>query len=206
MRAFLCAKTSIVIVVMSQTLLLKVTGITSAGVLAEVEGMEDTEDIKMHMDIGIPDEILKCFNARYPIQKLLQSPLPGKSLFDFPRRGKTWTATARDFYHNGMKEHRQLTISLSHDGFRYHKRPYLRANTSTHKREGWFVLGEDVLNDMKFLAQLKTELSATITFHYNIKHRRIDIHFYRNDAANPFLVIAFESGNPKSVVERELRF
>ena len=189
---------------MTSTMLFKLAGTSSSDALLEVERAEETEDLRMYMDLGIPDEMLRCLDERHPLHTFLSEPLPGKTKLHYPRRGQTWLATLYDYYHS--RTERELIIKLSHDGFRYHKRRYQEAGITTHRRQDWFVLGEDVLSDMPFLAQLKQRLDAKTPFLYNIKHKRIDIKFFKGDADHPFLLITFEPGFPEADLAKELRF
>ncbi len=189
---------------MSQTLLLKVKGSSALDAIAEIDQFESDEDVRMYMDLGIPDEMLRSLHERHPLHNFIDSPLPGTMKLLFPRRGQTWRATLYDYYHS--RKDRQLTVKLSHNGFRYHKRRYLQAGVSSHRRQDYFVLGDDVLVDMPFLSQLKKSLDAKIAFLYNVKHKRIDIKFYKADGDQPFLLITFEPGHPESDVGKEFRF
>ena len=167
---------------------------------------EEKEDIRMYMDLGIPDEMLSSFAKRYPINELLAT-AQGPTFLRYKRREQTWMATVYDYFHLPGKKARQLTIKLSHNGFRYHHRKYTSSKITTHELGEWCTLGSDVLNDMPYLAQLKTEIQAEIVFFYNIKHKRIDIHFFHSFLhETPFLMITFETGNPVSDIPRELRF
>ena len=171
-----------------------------------LDTFEEREEIRMYMDLGIPDELLSMFAKRYPIGDMLIAPPQGNTLLKYKRRDQTWLATVSDYFHLPRKGARQLTIKLSHDGFRYHHRKFTGSKFTTHKLQDWFTLGPDVLNDMPYLGQLKNEINAEIVFLYNIKYKRIDIQFFEMDAETPFLLITFESGNPVTDVARELRF
>jgi hypothetical protein len=189
---------------MSSTLLLKLAGRSSSDAVLELERAEEEEDTRMYMDLGIPDEMLRCLDERHPLHTFIAEPLPGSMKLLYPRRGQTWRATLYDYYHS--RTERQLTVKLSHDGFHYHKRRYKQAGISTHRRKDYFALGEDVLSDMPFLEQLKRRLEAKIVFLYNIKHKRIDIKFFKQEADLPFLLITFEPGHPETDLAKELRF
>ncbi|KAJ3027158.1 hypothetical protein HDV00_011359 [Rhizophlyctis rosea] len=178
-------------------------GVSISDGISLIEETEAVEDIKMYMDLGIPDEMLGYFLKRYPLAPYLETPLPGKTYLKYDRRNQTWRATLFDYFHS---EGRQLNLKLPHDGFRYHHRPYKLAGLTTHKRKDWFLLGDDVLNDMPKLNELIGSLNAEIHFYYNIKHKRIDIELFRGAMRESFLKITFEGGNPETDVARELRF
>jgi len=189
---------------MSSTFLLKLAGESSSEAVLDLDRVEEEEDARMYMDLGIPDEMLRCLDERHPIQSFIAEPLPGTMKLLYRRRGQTWRATLYDCYHS--RTQRQLTIKLSHDGFHYHKRRYQQAGISTHRRRDYFSLGEDVLADMPYLQQLKDRLDAKIVFLYNIKHKRIDIKFFKGEADYPFLFITFEPGHPETELAKEIRF
>ena len=178
-------------------------GVIVSDALSFIEETEAVEDIKMYMDLGIPDEMLGYFLKLYPLAPYRETPLPGKTYLKYERRNQTWRAALSDYFHF---EGRQLNLKLSHDGFRYHHRPYKLAGLTIHKRKDWFLLGDDVLNDMPKLNELIGSLNAEIHFYYNIKHKRIDIDFFRGDLREPFLKITFEGGHPETNVDSALRF
>ncbi|KAJ3077490.1 hypothetical protein HK102_005194 [Quaeritorhiza haematococci] len=165
-------------------------GMSGEQYIEYVESTEEQEDVKMHMHLGIPDDMLKCFDQQYPIQRLLSRTFPGPTKFLFKRQSQTWRATAYDHYHaipDSASTQRQLTLKLSHDGFRYHARKYVAHNVRTHDRDDYYLLGSDVLADMPHLKHLAHSLGAKILFYYSIKHRRIDIKFFKDDSDYEFL-------------------
>lgn len=157
------------------------------------------------MDLAIPDAMLKSFTSRYQLSPLLNDPSMLKKKAVYEHKGQTWRATIEKYEHCDDKQ-QQLTIRLSHNGFRYHKRKFVTAGLTTHKRDSWFALGPDVLEDMPHLKALKSLLAATITFAYNFKYKRIDISFFKDDHPNPFLLVTFEPGHPEKPWSKELRF
>ncbi|KAJ3149962.1 hypothetical protein HDU89_003418 [Geranomyces variabilis] len=76
------------------------TGLSTSEVLHAIETQEDQEDIRTYMDFGIADEMLRCFDAEYPITRLLETPLKGKLKLKYPRRQQTWLATVYEYYHS----------------------------------------------------------------------------------------------------------
>ncbi|KAJ3135642.1 hypothetical protein HDU90_003717 [Geranomyces variabilis] len=85
------------------------TGLSTSEALHAIETQEDQKDIRMYMDLGIPDEMLRCFDAKCPKTRLLEMPLKGKL--------KLWLATVYEYYHRpeGGGSDGQLTVKLSED-------------------------------------------------------------------------------------------
>ncbi|KAI9102644.1 hypothetical protein DFS34DRAFT_591274 [Phlyctochytrium arcticum] len=156
----------------------------------------ELEDAKMYMDLNIPDLMLSSFDRAYPIAQLLLTPLPGPSSGTFVCQGQRWRADFNDFFPGGVREARQLAITLPHGPFKYHSRPFVRSNVSNHEATDWFVLGEDVLTTMRHLAALKNRLGAKIIFMYNIKFEKIKLFFIKDDRV--FLQVCFEAGYPQT--------
>lgn len=111
-----------------------------------------------------------------------------------------WRATVYTHsIHRDGKEISQLNIKLSHNGFKYYRKPYDACKLKTHKRNSWYSLTKEVLIEMPFLNHLKTLLQAEkLTFMYNIKHERMDIHFYKQGEKVSYVLITFEHGYPES--------
>ncbi|KAJ3216405.1 hypothetical protein HK099_005893 [Clydaea vesicula] len=168
--------------------------ISTTEALLTLEYLSDYEDKKMYMDFSIHNDILKSFDKAVSFHNLITR--------IFVERCK-WTSTV--FSHNYISregESHQLNIKLSHDGFVYHRRKFIAANLQSHKMDSWFSLGDDILEEMPFLKQLKQNIGAdSIAFLYNVKFNRMDIHFKKNDAKKSFLLITFESGYPSSDID-----
>jgi len=117
--------------------------------------------------------------------------------------------------------HRQLTVRLSHDGFRYSARKVLSKNIKWHNRDeyvtvtiaivpltpncyvSFYILDmSSYLQEMPFLASLQKQLSAHIIVYYSIKHKRMDIRFKKDGM--PILMVSFEPGYPQHVEDKNL--
>ncbi|KAJ3205100.1 hypothetical protein HK099_000920 [Clydaea vesicula] len=199
----------------SETTVIFASGKSSSQWLEVLAEKEDAEDIKTYMDISIPDEMLKTFCSQFSLSRLLNKPpqfFDTKVYMNYKFRGQTYTATVYNYktFSTDDTIHRQLTIKLSNDGFRYYSRKFIRSRVTQHKYSDWFVLGEDTFDDMKFLKSVTIDLDAKVVFYYNIKHKRIDIKFFCNgkEKSNdyPEILIIFEPGNPIYDEERSLRF
>lgn len=168
---------------------------------------QDYEDLKSYMDLGIPDEMLQSFFSRFPISALRnkeQTHFDRKIFFKYQFRGQTYLATVYNYItsNDDFTLNRQLTIKLSNDGFRYHE----RSNVSQHNRDNWFVLGSDILDEMKHLKRLKEGMNAKIGVFYNIDFKRIDIKFFEGEKESPVLLVTFEPGYPVYDLEHSLKF
>ncbi|KAJ3389056.1 hypothetical protein HDU92_001185 [Lobulomyces angularis] len=158
-----------------------------------LENLSDYEDKKMYMDFSIPNDILKSFDKTVSFHNLITRFYAGKI---------SSTANKTFVEYSWKGESHQLNIKLSHDGFVYHRRKFIAANLQSHKMDSWFSLGDDILEEMPFLKQLKQNIGAdSIAFLYNVKFNRMDIHFKKNDAKKSFFLITFESGYPSSDID-----
>lgn len=169
------------------------------------------DSIECFRDLRIPDEMLKSFFSQFPLAYLLknQNDFDKKKFVKIKYQGLTYIGSIDNYITLLSQEtsHRQLTIKLSHDGFKYSKRKYFKAKVCTHDMGNWYVLGGEILNEMPFLQKLKRESDSILVFYYNIKYARIDIKFFKNDEnEEPFMLITFESGNPVTPPETRFRF
>lgn len=165
----------------------------------ELQAQEDEEDIKMFKTFKILNNILKEFDKQFPILQLLGrgSTFDQKRYEIYKYSGLSYRATIYNYLTGTAKvPNRQLTIKLSHDGFRYHSKDFLRAKIVWHGRSDYAALTEDILEEMPFLNSLKTQLKADILFLYSIKGRRTDITF-QVDGKN-VLMFTFEPGIPET--------
>jgi hypothetical protein len=181
-------------------------GLTSDQFIEFLNLEDNDEDDKMFMDMGIPDTILKDFDKEMPFAQLIKkhnentSKNYNKYFIMYTHQNILWRSTIyTQLIRKSGVEIGQLNIKLSHNGFKYHRRPYDACKIKTHKRNSWYSLTRDVLQEMPFLNHLKTLLQAEkVTFLYNIKHERMDIHFYRPGETSSYVLITFEHGYPES--------
>lgn len=195
------------------SLLPLLSGMSSEAAFNSIRSHEDIEDLKSFMDLRIPDNMLKSFFTRFPLSLINSKP---KSYFDKKRYVKVqyqssavYQASIDNHYEilADNTDHCQLTIKLSHDGFIYSSRKFIRSKATTHKRTNWFVLSDDIFVEMPFLKSLANQTSSKVDFYYNIKHKRIDIHFFKPEMLEaPHMMITFETGHPCYVPKEDLMF
>jgi hypothetical protein len=164
---------------------------------------DEMEEIKMYQDLSIPDNIVKAFDQQYPVHGFIgQEKLDTKRTIEYKYNNVTYTATVYNYLYGWPDTNRQLTIKLSHDGFRYHRRKFLASNLIWHGCDSFFILDHSVLNDMPFVRELKERLKAKTIVYYSIKHRRMDIRF-KDTANKPILMITFEPGAPTNFINED---
>ena len=96
-----------------------------------------------------------------------------------------------------LGEHCLLSIKLCSGDFIYTDRPFIKSSATTHSLDEWFVLGDDILEEMQFLDSLANETTSKIEFYYNVKHKRIKILLFGpKTVETPNMLISFEEANP----------
>ena len=159
-------------------------------------------------NLGIIDNVLKQYNQQFPFDVLLNEP---ETEFDvlqvcYYKYGEV--KTYRSIVYNCIErsrngdKRRELNVVLSNDGFSYSPREFKFANISWYEREGFFILDDSIYDQMPFLKALKKQFGATLRFYYNMKQKRIDIRFKKDEL--PFLRIIFESGRPQTLETKEM--
>lgn len=188
-------------------------GMTGEDAIEYIRDLEEEEDLKVHADIAIPDGILRAVNAQYNLTNMGNE---SSNTYDI-KSGGTYVYMERNYqikmynyyhriHHGPDGKTKQLTIKLSHNGFIYTKRRFTLQGQITHNRTEWYVLGDYIFSDMPYLKSLANNLNAKIMFYYNIKHKRIDVQFFRNpddtdddsfidEDQKPLMLITFETGN-----------
>eukprot|EP01111_Echinosteliopsis_oligospora_P006583 TRINITY_DN2080_c0_g1_i1.p1 TRINITY_DN2080_c0_g1~~TRINITY_DN2080_c0_g1_i1.p1 ORF type:complete len:188 (-),score=17.76 TRINITY_DN2080_c0_g1_i1:35-598(-) len=179
-------------------------GGSSAQILASYEAIQDYEDIKMYQDFSIPDNMLKSFFKTKSVEDMLSNLHNYNQetyIFYKYTNGLTYRATVYN-YNYGHDGRKQLTIKLSHDGFRYVRRKFLRSNINWDKSDSFYVLDSEILKEMPYLEEIKTRLGARLIFYYSIKDRRMDIRFKKGE--DQLLMITFHPGHPEFVEDEDL--
>lgn len=178
-------------------------GLPTDAALVSLRVLEDMEEVKMFQDFSIPDNILKQFLSSHPIHLLFQNQdrFDQKTYLEYTYNDVTYTSTIYN-YHYGLTGNRQLTIKLSHDGFRYAKRAFKRSHVSWHRSGEFFILADMILDEMPFLKSFKQQ-HAKILFYYSIKDRRMDIRLKKEGQGN-YLMFTFEPGKPTFIEDDSL--
>jgi hypothetical protein len=177
---------------------------------------DDYEDDKTilpeFLQINLIDSILQDFLDQYDLKKLLASVEEfgyGEG-FTYKFNDVTYNGTFADYKTRNpdFTRHHQLTIRLSHDGFRYPKVPdnaVIEVITSHSTIPGFQVLTKEYITQLTTLQVIQKQAQAErIKFLYNRKFRRIDIEFFSDeDGEIGCLKICFENGSPKDVNKKE---
>jgi hypothetical protein len=179
----------------------------STWVLALLEEVDEEDDkpLPEFLQINLIDRILAEFTSKYPIRKLLEKvkTYMGGWTTHYTFNQSTYTATI-DVFRSGdllSPPNHQLTIRLSHDGFRYHK-PGTEEYTDIIRDHsgipGYHVMKVEYLKDMQTLSNIQRDCDASsLQFLYNYRRKRIDIEFRKGDGICP-LKITFEHGRQVS--------
>ncbi len=187
---------------------------SSSEALSKLERQEHDEDTAYLRDLKIIDGIIQSFDKEHPIQRIMKDDVV-TGFFDagifveYHYNSVKYTGTI-DTKHrfftghdaNGPTCRRQLTIRLSHDGFRYHDRKgqvFKWMPNYNHGGNGWCALNrESVSPKMTYLRQLCDRLGKgfTYSFLYNEKQKRIDISVF-NQRHVCVLKFTFEHGVPE---------
>jgi hypothetical protein len=170
-------------------------------ILDLIEEEEDVHTIpKEFLQITLIDNIIGDFLKQYNIDDLLKDVEKFNSPIVIPYKfnEKTYEATIYNYRYGYPDTRNQLTIRLSHDGFRYGRidPKFIIEKKKNRKSPGWLVLSDDYLKDMNHLKKLTSKLNCKIQFMYHPFLKRIDILFVNSDGSNK-LKLCFEHGYGK---------
>lgn len=180
---------------------------------------------KKFYDLRILDSIIRSFFTDYPLEKLLNKPSTffDRRTFLHYKFGDNKFLSTLFNTRFGLSEsgETQLEIKLSNDGFKYHHRSFSEQNIYRQNRDGFYILDDELLIEMPFLASLLFEHNARALPYYSVQHSLFEIRIIRrgppgntsnehnppNDAEasnfQPFLLLAFERGSPMFVPSAE---
>jgi len=103
----------------------------------------------------------------------------------------------------GLDDKRQLTVRLSHDGFRYRAlqgKSVVYANSrGMYNARGWCMLDINLAAEMPHLHALCERLQATVSIYYNRSARRVDFLFRHSVSGDKILKMCFEPGMPRGL-------
>jgi len=178
-------------------------GVPAEFLLEMLDQQEDEQTIPSEFfQITLIDEIIGDFFALYHIQDLLKDVEKFNSPIVVPYKFKdsTYEATLANYRTGYPTTRNQLTVRLSHDGFRYGRveDKFVLAKKFNRGSGGWLVLDDHYLEKMTHLKRLHVELKCDIQFLYHHERRRIDIEFKSRDSNQIVLKLCFERGFPKN--------
>jgi len=153
------------------------------------------------LKITLIDDIIGAFFKQYAISSLLNDvdKFTSKLIVPYTFKNVTYDGTLYNYRSGYPQIYNQLTIRLSHDGFRYKKidNKYILAKVKNRNTSGWLILNEQYLKDMINLKKIASRLKTTIKFLYNPHLKRIDIEFLLLETKKCILKLTFEHGNSK---------
>lgn len=151
--------------------------------------------------ITLVDEIIGDFFEQYHLPSMLNDVEKFNSpvVVPYKSKHKTYEGTLFNYRSGYPRTVNQLTVSLSHDGFRYKKLEASFVQTTKKNRNlpGWMVVNNIYLQGMSNLKKLTDQLKAKIEFLYHPQVKRIDIEFVAEDGTGP-LKLCFEHGYGKN--------
>jgi len=171
-------------------------------VLAILEAEEDEESIpEKFFKISLIDDIIGAFFNQYNITDMLENveSFAHGTVVPYIFNQVTYEATIGD-YLSGVPVNHQLTVRLSHDGFRYKKigdTHVIIRNLNYRDSKGWMVVRSDYFEkEMPQLGILSRKLRTRVRMLYNHRMKRMDFEF-RNEENLVLLKITLEHGYPK---------
>lgn len=151
--------------------------------------------------ITLVDEIIGDFFEQYHLSSMRKDVEKFNSPIVVPYKfkQKTYEGTLYNYRSGYPRTTNQLTVRLSHDGFRYKKleASFVHAIKKNRNLPGWMVVNNSYLQGMSNLKKLTDELKAKIEFLYHPQLKRIDIEFVADDGTRP-LKLCFEHGYGKN--------
>ena len=177
------------------------------GAIKEENEDDDTtlaEFFNIELIDRITDEFLKDYNIHTLLKDVKRFNTPIVVPYKF--NNATYEGTIYNYRTGYPTTNNQLTLRLSHDGFRYSKvGPEHVIDRVRHRNhQGWLILNSSFLKNMKTIKKLQNLLEVDIQFKYHQALKRIDIEFYkRTDSLTCMLAITFEKGYPKYENKKE---
>lgn len=164
-------------------------------VISSIEQFDDNyENIMMHADLSIPDEIFGQYIKQFPDIFSRANEYTTKTYIEYDYNQVKYMSTVYNHYF-GVERKSKFVIKLSHNDFCYTKRKFLRSNISWHNKNSFYVLGYEVLNEMPNLKKFMDKNDLKLVFYYSIKHKRLDLNFYKDNIE--YLLVTFENGLPQ---------
>jgi hypothetical protein len=163
----------------------------------------DYENVLMHANLGIPDDIFNEFDQKYHVKKMIRD-----LKYDIKRhqllyvyRGVTWSSTVYNYYY-GDQGDMQLMIKLSHNGFHYTPRKMIHGRIHWHNKFSFSILDPAVRKEMKYIDKLASELKCRVIVKYNIRDKMMYVRF-KDINDKHILMISFHHGNPEFIPSSE---
>jgi len=157
--------------------------------LAVIDDIEDEESIpEEYFKISLIDRIISAFFESYSISYLLErlhlfiAPV----VVDYRFNDVTYEGTLFDYRSGFVEENgrsdtnHQLTVRLSHDGFRYRKitGDFVVAKNVHYRESGeWYILNDEFMEAMPHLKNTALTYGSNATFYYSLIRKRIDIEY-----------------------------